>query len=189
MPRGRSVCLSLLLFLLAGAGARSAETSLSEPELTTYVTAQFGSRFTPAPTVLRKDQPMLVTGDLDGDGQEDAVIIVRTKDPLADELKFSYKVIDPYDQFYGWGDVHDTVRFVAADTEQSRVLLIVHSWRSATPKLKFAVINLPFDTLKIEEITIKKRQRVVINATEQDVMRSYVFWDGKRYRYEPGPME
>ena len=73
--------------------------------------------------------------------------------------------------------------------EQSRVLLIVHSWRSATPKLKFAVINLPFDTLKIEEITIKKRQRVVINATEQDVMRSYVFWDGKRYRYEPGPME
>src|SRR5437764_6068248 len=151
MLRSRGISLLLLLCLAVVAGARAAETSLSEPELTRYVAAQFGSRFTPAPPALGKDQPLLVTGDLDGDGEEDAVIIVRTKDPMADELKFSYKVIDPYDQFYGWGDVHDTVRFVAADTEQSRVLLIVHSWRSATPKLKFAIINLPFDTLKIQD--------------------------------------
>ena len=114
---------------------------------------------------------------------------MRTKDALADELKFGYKVIDPYDQFYGWGNAHDTARFAAEDSDQMRVLLIVHSWRSATPTAKFVVINLPFDTLNIQEITIKKHQRVVISAVEQDVLRSYVYWNGKRYRYEPGPME
>jgi hypothetical protein len=143
----------------------------------------------PLYSILSKDQPLLLTGDLDGDGQEDAVIVVRAKEPLADELKFGYKVIDPYDQFYGWGDAHDTARFIADDSEYTRILLIVHSWRAATPKAKFAIINLPFDTVKVEEVTIKKRQRVAINAVEQDLMRSYVFWDGKRYRYEPGPME
>ena len=167
--------------------ARSAEKS--EPELTRYVAAQFGSRFTPAPPPLAKDQPLLLTADLDGDGEEDAVIIVSSKEPLADELKFGYKVIDPYDRFYGWGNAHDTARFVSADPDYVRTLLVVHSWRSATPKAKFVMINLPFDTVKIEEVTVKKRQRVVISAVEQDVMRSYVFWDRKRYRYEPGSME
>ena len=74
---------------------------------------------------------------------------------------------------HGWGNAHDTARFAAEDSDQMRVLLIVHSWRSATPTAKFVVINLPFDTLNIQEITIKKHQRVVISAVEQDVLRSY----------------
>jgi hypothetical protein len=132
---------------------------------------------------------VLFTGDFDGDGQEDAVIICKSKEPLADQAQFNYRVIDPMNAYFGWGDPNDTSQFASDDPGRARVLLVVHSWRSPEPKAKFAIINVSFTTLTVESVTIKKKQRTVISATEYDTMRSYFFWDGKRWKYEPGPVE
>ena len=43
-------------------------------------------------------------GDLDGDGVEDVVIAARCKNPMLDEAEHNYTVMDPYNDFYGYGD-------------------------------------------------------------------------------------
>ncbi|HKD90742.1 MAG TPA: hypothetical protein VKB56_02530 [Terriglobales bacterium] len=159
----------------------------SPASLKQFVETQFGSHFTPDP--MPGSTTVLLTGDLDGDGQEDAVIVCKSKEPLADQVRFNYRVIDPLDTYYGWGNPSDTTQFGALDPDRTRVLLVVHSWRSPEPKAKFAIINVPFTALALESVTLKKKQRPVISASEYDIMRSYLFWDGKKWKYEPGPVE
>ena len=87
--------------------------------------------------------------DLDGDGTEDAVIVGKCTNPLIDETENNFKVVDPYNSFFGYGDTKATSQFASEDPlARSRVLLIIHgagpeAWRSATPKAKFVIINLP----------------------------------------------
>lgn len=169
--------------LMAMAGCAFAQAPPAD-ELKAYVHAQFGPKFTPAP--MPGSTTVLLTGDFDSDGAEDALIVAQAKDPLADQARFNYRAIDPLDAYYGWGDVHDTARFLSAEPERTRVLLLVHNWRAATPKLKFAIINVSFSSLAIESTTLKKKQRTAIAATEQGAFKSLFFWDGKRWRFEPG---
>jgi len=73
------------------------------------------------------------------------------------------------------------------------VLLIIHgagadAWRSDTPKAKFVIINFPFRQLAIKHIQIKRKR--VVNAvfaeeTGSDQMTSAIFFDGKKYKYQP----
>lgn len=179
--------IAAALFLLLAILARAQNAPVDPAELKSFVKAQFGERFTVEP--MPGSATVLVTGDLDGDGAEDAVIVAKCKDPLAGQAEFSYRVIDPLDGYYGWGDVNDTIRFASADPDRARVLLVVHSWRSATPKAKFAIINVEFSKLLIENITLKKKQRTVITAVDQGALSSYLFWDGKRWKYEPGALQ
>ena len=184
----KKLCALLLATLLLGATrSRSATASADDPEVKKFVTAQFGSGFKPEPPFGQKSA-VLFTGDFDGDGQEDAVIIATTKEPFARSVELSYKVIDPYDAYFGWGNARDTVRFSEHD-DRARVLLVVHAWRAATPKAKFVIINVPFDHLEVESVSLKHKQRTVISASEEDSLRSYLFWDGKRWKFAPGPME
>src|SRR5947199_4217207 len=176
-----------VVLVLFATFVRAADTSRQPAELKAFVAAQFGDHFTPE--AMPGSPTVLITGDLDGDGEEDAVIVSKAKDPLADQAKFNYRVIDPLDSYYGWGKVEDTARFASADPDRSRVLLVIQSWRSTAPKAKFAVINVPFTKLSIESTTLKKRQRTVISASDDDTMRSYLFWDGKKWKYEPGSLE
>lgn len=175
------------VLLLFATLVRASDAAPASAELKEFVKAQFGEHFTPE--AMPGTTTVLITGDLDGDGQEDAVIVTKSKDALADQIKFNYRAIDPLDAYYGWGKVEDTAQFASADPDHARVLLVIHSWRSATPKAKFAVINVPFTELSIESATLKKKQRTVISASDYDTMKSYLFWDGKKWKYEPAPLD
>ncbi len=151
------------------------------PKPQEYISAQFG------PAFLYLDKFPVLTGDLDGDGTEDAVFVTTSKDnPLLDEDQFHYKVIDPYDEYFGWGDPRVTTSFNAHDPAQVKYILIVHNWRAETPKAKLVVINLPFEKLNITRIPAKKKNKKPVPAiTAEDLggMMSAIYWDGKKYRW------
>src|SRR5215210_222587 len=68
------------------------------------VAQEFGPDF----KVLEEFPPMF--GDLDGDGQEDAVV-VATGSPLGGQVDFEYKVLDPHNSYFGFGDPNVTATF------------------------------------------------------------------------------
>ncbi|HZQ91560.1 MAG TPA: hypothetical protein VFA60_07190 [Terriglobales bacterium] len=191
----------VLLLSVAAVAFEQAPTPLNQNDtgdLGAYLKKQFGPGFAPAPLVPRgaggvpiKGAPttVLLTGDLDGDGAEDAVILVSAKNPLAGQQDYKYKVIDPYDAYYGWGNPKETQQFASSDPDRARTLVVIHNWRAAEAKAKFVIINLPFDRLTLAQVVIKKKPRVVINADEAGLMISSVYWDGKKYKYEPGTAE
>jgi hypothetical protein len=130
-----------------------------------------------------------LAADLDGDGVEDAVIVARCKTPLAGEVSHNYKVIDPYYTNYGYGNPKVTAQFNAADPNRQNLVLVIHgsgkeAWRASAPKAKFVIINLPFDSLSLSQITYRKHAVTALSLieAEQD-LSSAVFWDGKKYRW------
>ncbi len=159
----------------------SAPSPKEAPNPKEYVSTQFGPEF-----ILLDKFPVL-TGDLDGDGAEDVVFVVtRKSNPLVDEDQFHYKVIDPYDEYFGFGDPRITVNFNAQDPNQVKYILIAHDWRAATPKLKLVVINIPLEKLSISRIPTKKKKKKVVTAiTAEDLsgLVSAIYWDGKKYRW------
>ena len=179
----------------ASAAAAPAQPPMDYAQLTDYVQEQFGASFKPAPfqprgaggdPVKGASPIVLLTGDLDGDGVEDAIIVAKSINPMVDEQQLEYKVIDPYDAFFGYGNPKFTQQFANSDKDNQYLLLIVHSWRAEKPKAKFVVINLPFDNLSVSRGTLKKKTRAFLVATEVGRMQSTLFWDGKKYRYSPG---
>src|SRR6202521_474084 len=137
--------------------------------------------------------PPQFVGDLDGDGVDDLVIAGRCKNPMADQDEYGFRVTDPYDSFLGFGDVKVTSTFASDAPERKGVsLLIVHgvgaeAWRSDKEKPKFLLINLPFKTLTVKRLALKKKTILGIYMEEKgegEATSSVVFWDGKKYRYQ-----
>jgi len=137
-------------------------------------------------------EPQFV-GDLDGDGVDDLVIAARCKNPLADQSEFAFRVTDPFDSYLGYGNVKVTSGFASDDPERKGVcLLIVHgvgpeAWRSDKPKPKFVLINLPFKTLTVKKLALRKKTVLGVYMEERgegEATASVVFWDGKKYRYQ-----
>jgi hypothetical protein len=137
--------------------------------------------------------PPQFVGDLDGDGVDDLVVAGRCKNPMVDQADYGFTVIDPYDRFLGFGDVKVTSSFASDEPERKGVcLLVVHgvgpqAWRSDKPKPKFVMINLPFKSLAVKKLALKKRTILGVYMEEQgegEQTSSVVFWDGKRYRYQ-----
>ena len=151
--------------------------ALDAPQL---CTREFGDTFKLDP----KFAPL--TADLDGDGQEDLVLVATSKNPLGGELDHHYLAIDPYDSFFGFGDPKITVQFSATNALTTRYVLVVHNWRA--PKAKFVIVNLPFDSLSVGKTAIKKKKITVstIHATEAGGLGSDVYWDGKKYKWKHG---
>jgi hypothetical protein len=137
--------------------------------------------------------PPPLTADLDGDGVEDIVIVARCKNPMIDEAEHNFKVIDPFNAYFGYGDPKTTSQFASEDPgSKGAVLLVIHgdgpdAWRSATPKAKFVIINLPFKQVSLRKYALKKRFVMAIFAEETGGgdLNSATFWDGKKYRYVP----
>jgi hypothetical protein len=152
-----------------------------------YIHKQFGDDCT-----LVGGPPQFV-GDLDGDGVDDLVVTARCKNPMADRDEYGFVVADPYDAFLGFGDVKVTSTFASDQPERRGVcLLIVHGaekggWQADTPKAKFLLINLPFNTLAVKRLTTKKRIVLGVYMEEQgegENTSSVLYWDGKKYRYQ-----
>jgi len=152
-----------------------------------FIQKQFGEEFALVPM----SAPYV--RDIDGDGVDDLVIVARSKKPMIDAAEHSYKVVDPYYSFYGYGDPKLTSTFGAEDPmEKNLVVLVIHgagpeAWRSETPKSKFVIINLPFKRIAVRKLQKGKKMVNAIFAMEADASAgdSAVFWDGKTYKYEP----
>lgn len=153
-----------------------------------FVQKNFGSSCTLMPG------PAPLVADLDGDGIDDVVIVARCKNPLVDQTDDNYKVIDPYNTYFGYGDPKISTQFASEDPETRGIaLLVIHgagpeAWRSGTPKAKFMIINLPFKELTLKKMEFHKKKIMAIYAAENhegEGTVSVVFWDGKRWKYEP----
>src|SRR5580658_5633101 len=152
-----------------------------------YVHKEFGDNCS-----LLAGPPQFV-GDLDGDGVDDLIVAARCKNPMADQAEYGFHVTDPYNSFMGFGDVKLTSTFNSDTPDRKGVsLLIVHgigteAWRSGKEKPKFLLINLPFQTLTVKRLALKKKTVLGIYMEEKgegEATSSVIFWDGKKYRYQ-----
>src|SRR5580700_10680833 len=201
MSHSRIASLRVLLVVLAIAAASAtlsadkkqpppppAHAKAPVPAVTNeYVHKEFGDNC----SVLAG--PPQFVGDLDGDGVDDLVIAARCKNPMADQAEYGFHVADPYNSFMGFGDVKLTSTFASDVPERKGVsLLIVHgvgkdAWRSDKEKPKFLLINLPFQTLTVKRLALKKRTVLGVYMEEKgegEATSSVIFWDGKKYRYQ-----
>jgi hypothetical protein len=191
------IVLVLLTLMIASATAVAekkqpppppAHAKSPDPAVTDeYVHKEFGDNCSLLPGFAQ------FVGDLDGDGVDDLVIAARCKNPLADQAEYGFLVADPYNSFLGFGEVKVTSTFASDSPERKGVsLLIVHgvgpdSWRSDKTKQKFLLINLPFKTLTVKRLALKKKTVLGIYMEEKgegENTSSVVFWDGKKYRYQ-----
>jgi hypothetical protein len=135
-----------------------------------------------------------ITGDLNADGVEDIVMIARCTNPVIDQDEKDFKVIDPMNSFYGYGNPKVTSGFGQTDPRLKGIsLLIIHgagtdAWRSATPQAKYVVINIAVKTIAVKKMKINKKKStaaIYVQEAAADQMNSAIYWDGKKYRYEP----
>ena len=171
-------------------------------DLQEVIRKQFGPSFSVAMTpgkimmthIQQEDDTPWVpfmTGDLDGDGIEDAIVIARSKDALGGEAQFNYKVLDPMNQYFGWGNPKVTSTFANDDPVHNTMVLVIHGsgkegWRAEKPAAKFVLINLRFDRIALSGAIYKKKPVAAVRVEESDGIASLVFWDGKKYKYLPG---
>ena len=177
------------VFLLISCAAVAQNVAAPSPALDNdFVHQQFGDSCSLAP------QFPPITGDLNGDGVEDIVIVARCKNALIEQAEKNYKVIDPLDSFYGYGNPSITTGFAPDDPRLRGIaLLVIHGtgaegWRSPAPQAKFVIINITVKTVTIKKMKVTKKKTTTAIFVEEagaDEMTSAVFWDGRKYRYSP----
>ena len=137
--------------------------------------------------------PPQFVADMDGDGIEDLVVAAKCKNPMADKAEYTFVVADPYNSALGYSDVKVTSTFASDEPDRRGLsLLIIHgaekdAWRAEAPKAKFLLIILPFKTLTVKRLALKKNTVLGIYMEETGVgedTSSVVYWDGKKYRYQ-----
>ena len=188
MPR-IPLFFAILLAIAVPAFAQSADTKAAATKIDNdFVHKAFGAEFT-----LASEIPPTI-GDLNGDGIEDIVIAAKGKNPFVDQADKNYTVLDPYHSFYGLGDPKITTKFGENDDPKywGLSLLIIHgagadAWRSDSPKSKFVLINVPFTKMAVKRIKLKKKVQMALYAQESTNQgeSGAVYFDGKKYRYEP----
>lgn len=152
-----------------------------------YIHKQFGENCSLLPG------PPQFVADMDDDGVLDLVVAAKCKNPMADRAEYNFAVIDPYDSFLGYSDVKVTSTFASDEPERRGVsLLIVHgvgtdAWRADAPKAKFLLINLPFKSLTVKRLALKKKTILGVYMEEKgegEDSSSVIYWDGKKYKYQ-----
>jgi hypothetical protein len=154
-----------------------------------YVQRQFGKEFTIIPEI----EPMY--GDLDGDGVEDVVIAARCNNPLPEQAEHNFTVLDPYYEFWGFGDPKVTTRFSEADPALRGLMVLivrgsgpdVRHWRHAKPKTKFVLVHVPFRSITVKKMKLRKKMIEAIYVEEggETHENSAVYFDGHSFRYVP----
>lgn len=178
---------------------------LSTLVLSTFATAQSGTAAAPAidndfvhqqfgSTCNLEPGWAPLTGDLNGDGIPDLVMVARCKNPFIDADEKSFQIIDPMDSFYGYGNPRITSAMGQDDPHLKGIcVLVIHgagseAWRSTAPQAKFVMINIAVKAIAVRKMKISRKKMATAIYLEEatgDQMTSAVFWDGKRYRYEP----
>ena len=178
-------------FVCLAGGQSQSPAPAPDPALTALAQKQFGKTF----ALPEKFPTPLITADFDGDGVEDAVIVANSREPMPDSFEFRYKVVDPYNAYFGMGNPNMTLSFSTSDPKRKHELLVIfgagaEGWRAAVPKAKFVIVNLPFDTIEAGRMLIKKNKPPiwVIKAREAEIMDSAVYWveKKKQWKWEPG---
>lgn len=150
----------------------------------------FGATFALRP----KFPTPVITADFDGDGVEDAVIVATSSEPFRDSQVFKYAVIDPYNSYFGMSNP-SLSSTISTDPSRNYDLLVIlgagpDAWRSATPKAKVVMINVPFDDISVGRMLVKKDKPpiFVIKVRESQLMDSCVYWDAKKekWKWMPG---
>ena len=168
-------------------GQALAGTAQPSSELQAVVNAQFGPQF-----VLLQNYPVL-TGDFNGDGIEDAVFVVTSHGGLQVNSG-QFKVLDPSSDYFGLGDAHITSQFASGNPDGPHYILIIHgsgpeAWRAKEPKDRFVLINVTFDRIGLGRMTRRKKIFDDISVEETGVLSSFVYWDGRKYKWQPGAAE
>ncbi|MBV9436733.1 MAG: hypothetical protein JOZ44_11810 [Acidobacteria bacterium] len=178
-----SISLVGLLPLLSLAQT-TVDTKTPNKEIQAIIDSQFGSQF-----VLAQGFPVL-TGDFNGDGSEDVLLVVTSRDSIqvANER---YHVLDPSSEYFGYEDPKITSQFASQYPGDPRYVLIIHGegkdgWHAKEPKDRFVLINMTFDKLSIGHVLKKKKVFDDINLQETGVLNSFLYWNGKRYKWQPG---
>src|ERR1700748_532715 len=115
----RSLTITLLLVVASAAVAQTAAQPATVDNA--FVQKQFGT------TCKLLPEPPPYVGDLDGDGIQDVVMAANCKDPMMDQAEHSFKVIDPYNTFFGYGDPKVTTAFASEDPAlRGLALLVIH---------------------------------------------------------------
>jgi hypothetical protein len=172
-----------LVFAVIAVAQQSAppvQPKFSTADLQSMVDVQFGAGFKIDTNFVPQ------TGDFDGDGEQDIAIVAIGGKPLGGESGYSYRVQDPYNGYFGWGDPKVTSQFGSADGGPARRILVIHSWQKPTPKAKFVLINVPFEKWDISKKMLKKRLISILEIQESTGMGAILVFDGKKYRWEPG---
>lgn len=182
-----AVCLLLTLPLVAQPSPQPAPVLPNPAE---YVARQFGSSFKLDPNI----PPMV--GDLDGDGNEDLVLIGRSSTPMMSQKEFGYKVADPYDGYFGTGDPRITSQFTLHFDGSERDVLVVFGWRlppggkhNSKATAKYVLINTPFESVRIVNLRLKKKNLQAIETVDRDTVHALLLWDGKRWYWHAQGME
>ena len=146
----------------------------------------------------------LMTGDLDGDGVEDAVIVARAKNAFGGQIPFHYTVVDPYYSAFGYGNPRVTAGMTDEYPDGNYMVLVIHGagpegWRNPKPKAKFVMINLPFNTINVAQIDLNekkknkapKEQTAIILEEDGTNQSSIVLWTPRGYKWRDmgGPGE
>jgi hypothetical protein len=178
--------IALLLASIAAA-AQSAPPKQPPADLQAFVSVQFGPEFE-----LVKDFPVL-TGDFNGDGIEDAAIVATTHGGFQLDSG-QFRVLDPSSSYFGLGDPKITSQFSSKYPGGPRYLLIIHGsgregWHANNPKERFVIINLAFDRLSVGRVKRKKKIIDDIGVEETGILNSFLFWNGRRYEWQPGASE
>ncbi len=181
--------LALCLLTASPVLAQSAPPPAASPlgDAAAYLASQFGPNFKLDPTI----PPMF--GDLDGDGDEDVVLIGTSGAPMQSQEAFSFKVADPYDAYYGTGDPRITSQFTLHFDGSARAILIVFGWRKSQAKskrsAKFVLINTPFESVSMANLRLKKKNLQAIEAIDRSTLHALIFWDGRRWHWSAQGMD
>src|SRR5258708_3056502 len=158
------------------------EPKAKSESIATIVKQQFGSTFSVTTTM----PTSFIVSDFDADGVEDVAIVADSKDPLPDSYEFKYEVADPYNSYFGYGNPRVTAAFSSSEKLRSHALLVIlgagkEGWRSATPKAKFVLVNVPFDTVEAGRMLTRKKNKPPIStylalgvAERQQIGRAHV---------------
>lgn len=170
--------LLALVFLLSAAGV-SQETPAEQTSTPEQIFArEFGEEMKPVQGF------NVIKADFDNDGVEDAAMVVTGDNPMGRAAGMNYKVVDPSNDYFGYGNPKVTASFNTDPV--NKYILVIFSWRAETPKAKFVIVNASFKKLTLGSVALRKKKTAAsMTAEESAGLAATIFWDGKKWRWAP----